>query len=224
MQISSARTLSLLALLLASPAFATLTSYNPLNMPVGSTYTIVFVTVDSVNGTSSDIATYNSIVTTEVATILPTEAAGLAWCAVVSTPTVNAVDNCGQGADAGGAIYNYFDGNEVQDSFTDFTSQALLNTVTQFDGGVARFVWTGSTAGGIASANPLSSSQITIGEATAGVSNGFDFALNNKSSFNDLYAMAEITVDSPEPSSIGMASAGVSVLLIAAYLKSRTRG
>lgn len=152
--------LALLVAMMAAPAFATLTSYNPLNMPIGFTYTIVFVTIDAVNGTSSDVATYNSLVASEVAPLLP-GASGLSWCAVVSTPTVNAVDNCAQNADAGGAIYNYFDGNEVADSFSDFTTQPLLNAVTQFDGGAARSVWTGSTAGGVASANPLSASQVT---------------------------------------------------------------
>src|SRR5579871_6130453 len=143
--------ISISVVLTAFPCFAsTLTFYNPLNMPAGSTYTIVFDTTTVVNGKSTNISTFNNLAASSAEAFLPGSSV-LSWCAVVSTPTVNAIDNCGQNADAGGAIYNFFDGLEVADSFSDFTSQPLLNQITQADGGSGRFVWTGSTAGGVAS-------------------------------------------------------------------------
>lgn len=205
----------ILGALIGFPCFASLSNYNPLSMPVGSTYTIVYATVDYVNGESSQISTFNNLVMADVDAFLPAEASTLSWCAVISTSTVNAVDNCGQNANAGGAIYNLYDGSEVADSFSDFTSQPLLNAVTQYDGGSARFIWTGSTAGGVASANPLGSPEVTIGTTMAGIPNGFDLALNNDTSYNNLYAMAEITVEAPEPASLSLIVAGAMVLVFA---------
>jgi hypothetical protein len=213
----------ILGTLMAFPCFASLSNYNPLGMPVGSTYTIVYATIDYVNGESSEISTFNNLVMADVDAFLPAEASTLSWCAVVSTSTVNAVDNCGQNANAGGAIYNLYDSSEVADSFSDFTSQPLLNAVTQYDGGSGRFVWTGSTAGGVASANPLGSTEVTIGTTIAGIPNGFDLGLNNDTSYNNLYAMAEITVEAPEPASLSLIVAGAMGLLFATSARRTSR-
>jgi hypothetical protein len=209
-------TLAILFLGTASLSYATLTSYNPAGQPIGATYTVIFVTIEPINGESSNISSYNDLVQTEVSND-GLGSYGLNWCAVVSTATVNAIDNCSESY--GGAVYNLYDGSLVANSFASFMDQPLLAPVTQFDGGAARTVWTGSDESGDASANPLGSPQVTVGYPNCCIQDGFDLTTNYDTSYNNLYAMAVITVESPEPAAGALVAAGMLGMLLAALRK-----
>jgi hypothetical protein len=85
---------------LAAMAFVSLSYADPITVPPGlapgDPYRLVFVTSVPIDATSSDIDYYNAFVTA-VANSDPTLAAmDLTWTAIVSTPTVNAIDNIGE--------------------------------------------------------------------------------------------------------------------------------
>ena len=95
------------------------------NVPAGTKYEILFVTLDTTNAASTSIGTYNAFATTEatnspVLDALTTEH-DLKWNAVVSTTTVDAVNNA---PDNGIPVYNT-QGQLVGWQSMEFTTTAL---------------------------------------------------------------------------------------------------
>ena len=69
----------------------------PSGLQPGDQFQIVFVTSDAIQGTSSDISTYNAFVTSEASPITNYLTSlgytGITWSAIASTETANAIDN-----------------------------------------------------------------------------------------------------------------------------------
>lgn len=187
-----------------------------------------FVTIHLVNGTSTDISTYNDLVTQELGNMGITAPAGytLESCAMVSTANVNLIDNCG-GVIDGGEVYNYFDDNELASSFSGFLSGPFMNPVTQIDGGAARQYWTGSTSAGVTSANPLGvplSSSVTYGVSFANLDDPLDQGTNRASSLNSVLGLIDF-IPTPEPSTHGTAAIGcIGIVLLLGYKHLKARG
>lgn len=130
----------------------------PPNLPAGSEYELAFVTRDTRNATSWNIADYNSFVTTEAAqnSNLPS---GVTWHAIAST--IGNIDNGLGQADANQnapftpsiPVYNTV-GQLVADAATPLYSAAgiLINPIDcdQFGNAFATGVWTGSNIDGTA--------------------------------------------------------------------------
>ena len=171
----------------------------------------VFVTIGGSNGTSTDISTYNSIVSSEAAPFVP-EGDTLVSCALVSTATVNLNDNCAQ-VIGSGEVLNLFNDAEVADSFADLLAGPFMSQITQYDGGPARQYWTGSTGAGVASANPLGvpigiGNDVTIGVTALATLDPLDTGLNLSSSFNNVLGLVTFVSETPEPSTAGTAAIG----------------
>jgi len=111
-----------LAFLTASSAHATLPG-NPLSAPSGLTegakFRFLFITMDTISATSSNIADYNSFVNFE-ANGASYNGATISWNAVVSTASVNARDNVG-GYGSNAAIF-LVNGTKIANDMTTVSS------------------------------------------------------------------------------------------------------
>lgn len=171
----------------------------PPNLPPGSQYQLIFVTADSRDATSSDIADYNAFVTNEAALnpLLPSTT----WHVVGSTATVNANVNA---PSAGLPIYNT-QGIEVASSATGLYTPNLLSPI-RFDQygftSLGSSLWTGNDYTGTASSGPLGSSLPFYGaqhETNSEWAYHFDHPSDLLLPF---YALSDpLTVPVPEPSS-----------------------
>ncbi len=123
-------------------------------LPAGVTdYRLLFVTPDKTPATSADINYYNSFATTEAA--LNPDLPTTTWTAIITTTTVNAVDNisCGAYCDANVPIY-LVDGTTLVATSTDALFASNLANPPDEDvygnylGTSPSRVWTGSSASG----------------------------------------------------------------------------
>jgi hypothetical protein len=126
----------------------------PPNLPPGSQYQLIFVTRDTRDAGSTDIADYNAFVTAQalLSPSLPTTQ----WHAVGSTRDVDAITNAPSGL--GVAVYDT-QGGVVVPSSASLYGLGATNRVPfdQFGQSVegGHPVWTGSRPSGIASSFPL---------------------------------------------------------------------
>jgi hypothetical protein len=199
--------LQLTAILLPAAMLAQTTIYpTPPGLGPGQTYQLLFVTADSMPAVSTNIADYNTFVSSEAA-LNSTLAAfdstyGVTWTAIGSTSTVNANVN----APSSGSVYNVL-GSLIATSAQPLYSPTLLYPpiVNQY-GGFYDYtdpVWTGTVSGGGSGlpgpANPLGSANPGFGGA--GYTNSLWLAYNNwypQVTSLPLYALSSvITVASP---------------------------
>ena len=75
----------------------------PSGLPAGTQYRLVFVTADTTNATSTNIATYNTFVTNEADASAALLALGATWTVIGSTATTDAITNIGTPT---AAVYN----------------------------------------------------------------------------------------------------------------------
>lgn len=175
--------LTFIALVTAAPIAQASPITTPSGLNPGDTYHLAFVTAGTRDATSSNIADYDSFVTTE-ANLDPSLAAlGTTWKAIGSTETVSAVNHIG----VTGPVYN-LQGQLVAASSADMFDGTLAAPI-QFDqhGSLTiRFVWTGSTLSG--TSNP----PLALGDNSAelGESDSTDFrwiAVTNLQTFNGIH-------------------------------------
>ncbi len=89
---------------LASVGYVSADVVLPTGLPAGSQYRLVFITADSRDATSTDIADYNAFVTQEAQQSSSPFVRSLTWTAIASTQAVAAFDNANLGAAV--AVYN----------------------------------------------------------------------------------------------------------------------
>ena len=96
--------LAAVAASLASVGYVSADVVLPTGLPAGSQYRLVFITADSRDATSTDIADYNAFVTQEAQQSSSPFVRSLTWSAIASTQAVKAFDNANLGAAV--AVYN----------------------------------------------------------------------------------------------------------------------
>lgn len=122
--------------------------------PPGVTdYRLIFVTADTTNAVSANIADYNSFATDEAA--LNPNLPSTTWTAVASTDQVNAVSNIACTPDCSNIPIFLVDGTEVATSSTalfDAATISLLSGINedQYGNSTGGYVWTGSFSDGTA--------------------------------------------------------------------------
>jgi len=121
----------------------------PTDLAVGDQYRLFFVTDFLTPAESADIAFYDAFVNAEVALVPDLAAIDTTWRAVVSTPTVNAVDHTNTqfvpDGSTGVPIYRV-DGVQIADDYNRFWVKGLFNqgSVTSGLNTAALRAWTGT--------------------------------------------------------------------------------
>ncbi|MGA2031290.1 MAG: PEP-CTERM sorting domain-containing protein [Thermoguttaceae bacterium] len=183
----------------------------PQGLAPGSQYEIAFVTADSTVAESSNIATYNSFVTSEANEDGILKSLGATWNAIGSTSTVNANVNAANNGSI--PVYNTA-GQLVANSAQPLYSSDLYNPVsyTQFGAEtIDTWVWTGSTSWGSSYlVPPLGAADPEYGICTYTSDTWLYYGpyQNNFQPF-PLYALSSpITVPTPEPSTLALLGVG----------------
>jgi hypothetical protein len=189
----------------------------PTGLAPGSEYRLVFVTSGTRNGTSSNIADYNTFVqnaarsSSVLNTALTTagfDPTSISWTAIASTPTTNArVNTATQATDTSRPIYR-LDGARVATSYADLWDGSIgvpIN-LTEVDSVGAGRVWTGTAASGLTLGALGSSFSVLYGiqeRTDIWVSNGDLVATNplNLYGISSVLAVPTATT-TPEPSSL----------------------
>ncbi len=194
--------------LVGLPALAQAGSFTP---PTTGPYLLAFVTTNTTAATSSDIATYNSFVTSDAA--LNSALPATTWSAIASTANVDALANIGYASIANDPIYQV-DGSEIATSLANFFAGTIINALSETEAGVSAggYVWTGSNADGTAA------SGATLGTGTpefgqVAVTSGGDLAsgsfLASTDTFNMYALSAQLGTSVPEPPAAAVLGAGV---------------
>jgi hypothetical protein len=202
----------------------------PSGLSPGSQFRLIFVTADTTDASSADIATYNSFVSNEAN--MNALLAGISWSAIGTTETVNAINNIG--AETGIPVYNLAGNLVVSTTVLLFNgpSTAYSNPINidQFGNTLETNVWTGTWDGGTIQPGTITA----LGDVPpkVGLSSSTDYnAYDAGSSFNTvnwgMYGIsAVLTVPAasavPEPGSMGLIGLG-SIVVVAARRKFRAR-
>jgi len=146
------------------------------SLPTGSIYRIAGFSVDSIVGTSTDIATYNTFANAEAAlnTALPTAT----WYAGVSAGSVSFASNISCDATCMAAPIYSVAGVLLANSTTDLLASNFVNYPPVILNGLSlangNFTWTGSGANGsINSLYPLGSSNAAIASPVSNYGNNY---------------------------------------------------
>jgi hypothetical protein len=210
----------------------------PPGLSPGDQYRLVFLTSGGINGTSSDIGTYNAFVNTFVDSTPSLEALGATWGAIATTVNEAIYDTIDRAA--GVPIYNLA-GQEVAEDATQgaggLFSGSIMNPIDVTDTGETvtdGIVWTGSTAyGGNNPSDALGTTayggaEIYVGYAGPTYLEGdwLSAYLYGSSAELSMYAISSVLTvpaSAPEPSTIGFSLIGLS-LLCATVRRRRARG
>ena len=191
--------------LLATFLISTTTSVHALLVPAGlvngDRYHIIFKTSGTIDGTSSDIATYNNFVNAAAAS--GTETAGATYSVIASTPTVSAAANIASITSSPYPIYNTL-GELVFNNGSEIFGGNLQNLARYDESGVQRngLHWTGSNHATGGSFLPLGGPGIIhYGENSLGSASWLQRGGSNSSSTYALLGISEeLTATVPEPS------------------------
>jgi hypothetical protein len=199
----------------------------PSGLNAGDHFRIVFVTTDTMSAASTPIVFYDQFVTTQAdgATYYGNT---IAWQAIVSSPSINAIDHIGTTADA--AIY-LVDGTKVANSDTTAAhglwSGLLLHAIDEDinqntpDIDNTR-VWTGTDASGAGvSGHTVGSSAVTRGFFSSSGSAWVTGNTSRQSISGHLYGISEeltvLAAAVPEPSTAMLAGLGGIAIAIRAF-------
>ncbi|HEY4309157.1 MAG TPA: hypothetical protein VGN12_06865 [Pirellulales bacterium] len=196
--------------LLGTHAAATVISPN---LPPGSKYELLFVTLDSTAATSTNIATYNAFAAAEaqLSPALKTLPPSVQWHAVASTNSVNAIVNA---QDNDIPVYNTR-GVLVATALSGLYDSGLTSPVqfNQFGNSETTLVWTGSNGlGGVVSNGQMGNDNDVAQGLSSAVNTSWIFNQNTTQSVNSfpIYALSSpITVPTPEPSTVAILGSGL---------------
>lgn len=194
----------------------------PPDLSVGDTYRLVFVTYDPILATSTNIADYNTFVTSEADEVSALAALDATWTVIGSTATVDAATNVGSSTSG---IYN-LEGEMVADGTANlFSAYGVVNPIEydQFGNPTDEMVWTGSNWDGTAD-SPFTlgwflatafgeSDETTFGSA---LNNGFTCCGSQVA--EPIYAISSeitVTASTPEPGAVALSALGGIFLLLA---------
>lgn len=199
----------------------------PTGLASGSQYQLAFLTLDGISQSSSNIADYNSFVTTQAASMISLFP-GVTWHAIASTASVNAKDNAPNTTlpvynthgevivPAGVGLYSISSGSPTP---------SLTNTIhfDQFgndNSGVP--AWTGSSSAGF----KLSGHALGSGSTGMGHTGAKDYLWLQLGQFSaignqPLYALSTPITFVPEPSTLALAAFGFIGLAAWAWRRKR---
>ena len=183
----------------------------PPGLNPGDHYRLVFITTDFTNATSTDIATYNSFVTTEAMSNPALAALNTVWSVIGSTETTDAIDNVG--LDTGVPVYR-LDGALVVTTSSLLFNQgstslsAAININQSGNTSTSPFAWTGSNWDGrkfnpAAQMAALGDTDPDVGVPTSTNKNYLSNmpALTDNTELHALYGISGVITVTPEPSS-----------------------
>jgi len=195
----------------------------PAGLHSGDHYRLAFVTGTDTPATSSDIAYYNTFVTSAADSVSQLAALGTTWSAIASTATVAARDNTNTNpASAGAPIYNMA-GQLLATSNADLWDGSLSALLTYNETGAVAApgfteAWTGTGSAGMptGSSDPLGTAAPVWGDSQSAMI--WVYAQQGEylaPAHHTLYGISGMLTVSPEPSSLVLASlAGVALTLL----------
>jgi hypothetical protein len=168
------------------------------NLPPGSHYQIIFATSDETSATSGSISTYNTLATNDAAPLNLLLPAGVTWHAVGSTLTTAASANAPSFSNI--PVYNT---HGIEVSAGNLYSGSLLAPVQYDENGNAppiNLIWTGATASGGISVNPLGSADPEFGDSNSSTSGWITGQTGDPASIPwPVYALSSPITVVPEP-------------------------
>lgn len=211
----------------------------PTGLAAGDTFRIIFLTQDTITGTSADISTYDTFVNSQAGGA-QYQGSTISWSAIVSTPTISARDHVG-GYGTNDPVFR-IDGTRIANSLTTdaagnglwgygLASPAhgvLASPSFGIDGAAltgSLTAWTGSNYDGTKNdSSPVGAPPVLIGglplpglsmTGTTNPVNPFWLRNNTTSNTNSLrvYGMSEQLTVIPEPSSLGLLLLGAAGLV-----------
>ena len=198
----------------------------PPGLNLGDQYRLAFVTSQTRNGTSSNIADYNTFVTNSANGVPELAALGTTWKAIGSTSTVDARDNTGTNPLSTGVPIYRLDGIRIANNNPDLWDSFLANPISTDQTGATRLTrpYTGTLASGTHTAtSALGRSNVEIGDSGY-VSLTWIGGIDDSAVFpHSLYGMSGVlTVVTvvPEPSTTFLL--GIGAISLLGYRK-RTR-
>jgi len=214
------------ATLVAGPATAAFMP--PTGLSPGSQYQILFVTADTMAGTSGSESDYNSFVQTEAAPLTALLPNGTTWSAITSTFDGTSYDNAANNVDNDPSLPVYNTQGQLL-SFNPFYLWAgplNANTAVQYDqtgSAVNGFVWTGSVVSGgepvATTGNALGQANPTYGESNTGSSAWLDAGTAPQGSPLHVYGLSSPIAVVPEPATLLLFGTGLLGLALAGYLR-----
>ena len=196
----------------------------PTGLSPGDQYRLAFVTSTSRDATSSNIADYNTFVTTDANSVPALAALGTTWTAIASTNTINAYDNTSTNPSNAAGVPIYDLGSDLVASNNASLWSGKLGTPILLDEvglSYPNLVWTGTATDG---SHVIGQALGSAGQTTwSGLSNKFDARwvsaiIEPQAQEYSLYAISGVlTVPVPEPSTLvlaGLAAAGLAVPML----------
>lgn len=195
----------------------------PPGLNPGDQYRLVFVTHESTYATSSNIADYNSFVTTSANTVTALQNLSASWLVIGSTATTNVVSNIGSST---APIYD-LSGNLVANGTAGLFSGSLLDAhgIDTFQDGSSAipgyYAWSGSNADGTSfTGYTLGSARVWWG--ITGMNDATWISASQSVASSDYYhayaISSVLTVPSsgtPEPTTISVTALGGAIFLLA---------
>jgi hypothetical protein len=197
----------------------------PTGLAAGDTFRFIFLTQDTITGTSADISTYDTFVNSQAGGA-QYQGASVSWSAIISTPTINARDHVG-GYGTNFPVFR-IDGTRIANSLTTdsagnglWTMSILASPSFGIDGAAvtgSTQAWTGSNRDGTKNSyGPVGAPEVIHNGTTyTGLSNygstfyTNSFWLNENNTFNTnslrVYGMSEQLTVIPEPSTSALAA------------------
>jgi hypothetical protein len=221
-------------LLFSAAAFGDIFLTPPQGLNPGDVFRLIFLTGTFTNATSADIAFYDNFVNTSANAVLPTQnsagatvsiinaqnlldilnVSGVTWQAIVSTPTVNAIDHIGTFTEP---VFR-LNGGRVANSSADLWDGQLIRSVLNDEFGHDHNydVWTGTGANGTATAHPLGTPTPTFGQTDYTTAPWMNLGTATATGGRSVYGISSpiIYTPVPEPATLALAALASTAILL----------